>query len=138
MNITFRAENGMCPRFCYDTTVFYIQDRRASTGDYLYSLWSKEDKEEIIKFETHDEACEYAKKIKGAKCEYWSCNTRLYTSVNYNYIVVGNVVKKRETPTPLSGEFDSYLECLNFSKKYVADHIKRQEPEQVSLFQQSK
>ncbi len=134
MEITFRAENGVCPRFCYDMTVFFIQDRKNSIGNWLYSLWSKEDAEEIIKFETHEEAKSYVRWLKGVKCTYNTDGKWFYTSVYFYYIVVGNVVKKRETPTPLSGDFDSYLECLNFAKKYVADYIKKQELEQISMF----
>ena len=134
MEIAFRTEKGMCPRFCYGTTVFYIQDSKDYKGDWVYSLCFKENGEEVLKFETHDEAVDHVRKLKSVKNTYGTGNTLLFTSVNYNYIVVGNVVKKRKTPTPLSGDFDSYLECLNFSKKYVADYIKEQEQEQISMF----
>lgn len=138
MEITFKAENGMCPRFQYKDIVFFIQDKKDYKGDWVYSLWSKELTEEMLKFETHDAACEYMRSITGVQCKYWSGKTLLYTSVSYNYIIVDNIIRKRETPTQISWDFDSYLECLDFSKKHVADYIKRQEPEQMSLFQQSK
>ena len=131
--VTFKGENGFCPSYRYKDVDFYIKDKRDYKGDWVYSLWVQNKKKQEIQFVTHEEAIKHVRDIKGTKCVYNSGEKRLYISTNHHYIISGNTITKRETPTPISGDFDSYLECLSFSKKYVENYIAQHEPQQITL-----
>lgn len=132
MEIKFRAENGLCPYYIYKDTKFFIQDSKKSDG-YTYSLHLKHLKVKIEVFEDNEAAIDYINEIKGIRFLGSFSDGHLYTDISRYYSVKGNKVIIRPTDAPISGSFDSYADCLNFAKKYVADFIREQEPEQLSL-----
>lgn len=132
MNVTFKAENGHCPYFEYKDKRFYIKDSKNYKKEWVYSLYFKKiDKLAWIEFGTQKQALEHAEKRAKFVCE--SDGKRLYSNTLKEYIVDGNKVSRRYADTPLSGEFDSYNQCLEFAKEYIQNYITEHEPQQIEI-----
>jgi flavorubredoxin len=58
----------------------------------------------------------------------------LYTGTLFDFIICKNKVTVRETAKPLTGDFDTYNDCLLVAKEKVAEYIRLIEPEQISMF----
>lgn len=135
MKIAFRSENGLCPYFIYKNIKFYIQDKRRDNG-YVYYLCSKEiNPIEVRAFDTHELALEYVKSIERVNCIYDNRQSQmyLYTAKFKEYYIRGKELTIRNADKIIAGSFDSYKDCLEYSKEYVIDYIRTQEPEQLSF-----
>ena len=135
MEITFKAENGHCPYFIYENTRFYIQDEKQS-DQWEYSLCSMKLEKHVYNFKTIEEATEFLDNIKAhlearfSASELWKTKTHIYSlqKDKNNIKITERLDYKQE-----SGWFDSYLDCLKWSKEYVAKIIKASEPEQLMM-----
>lgn len=124
INIAFRSDNGYCPYFIHRNMKYFIQDERGYDGQYKYALYQKTlEPDEIINFKTNEEAIEYMKTLNKARCIYSEKDKRLFTSILYDYILIGTQLKIRKSSKPLSGNFDKYLDCLEFAKKYIGKEL---------------
>jgi hypothetical protein len=135
MDITFKAENGMCPYFIYNDTKFYIQDQRQG-NEWKYCLCSFKLEDQVYNFEDIKKAKEFLES-KEAVFKYSYSPGDFYTSRRYNFVIKQNESKikiiQRFNSEYESGWFDNYLDCLNWSKEYVAKTIKLSEPEQLMI-----
>ncbi len=132
MEINFRSECGLCPYFIYKDTKFFIRDTREGK-DYVYSTYLKNLKTTTEHFNSHKEACTYVNSKNNIRkiCEH--DGKILFTNYINEYIVNGDVVDIHCAARSVSGNFDKYIDCLNFSKEYVANFIKVAEPQQLEL-----
>lgn len=133
LKIKFTAESGFCPYFIYNCFKFFIQDTKTSNGEYTYSLYMKNINSEQKSFMKHEEAISFVNNIKGIRFIYTSEGRMLYSSVLHEYIIDDKKVIIRSAAQPMSGDFDNYIDCLNFAKQYVERFIILQEPEQIKL-----
>ena len=67
MEVNFRAERGLCPYFIYGNTKFFIKDSRDTRGMWVYTLYSKSLKKELMQFENQQEAVAYIIGKKGVR-----------------------------------------------------------------------
>lgn len=134
MKVTFRTENGCCPYFIWQDTMFYIQDRTDFKGHYTYALYCKStEPEKVMEFSNKEEVRKYIQSNQ-LRIAYSSGERCLYRDRLREYIVEGTTVIVKLKPKMLSDEFPKYLDCLEYAKQYVADYIGRQKPEQMLLF----
>ena len=133
MDVVFSSKNGFCPEFIYKKTKFYIKDRKQG-GNYVYFLCSWNLEFKTITFDTHKLVLEHVRSIKNVKCKYNNDHEEiLYSDIAKDYIIKKNVLTIRESYKVLTGEFDSYLSCLEYSKKYVSGVVDQIEPKQLNL-----
>ena len=136
MEINFKTHNGLCPYFTYDNTKFFIQDERQG-NDWKYSLCSRNLEKQVYNFKTIEDAKEFLDNMNARlkeiyqSHEYWVDSIHIYKLTNQNnknikITVIYDFVQK-------SGWFDNYLDCLKWSKEYVAKLIKSEEPEQIQM-----
>lgn len=134
IDVKFTREDGCCPYFLYENVKFYIQDTRDYKDEFVYQLYSKNLNSEYVSFCSTEEVDAYLKTVKGLKFVIRTDRAALYQTASYYYRVMGKILCKYETPTPLGGSYESYIDCLEFSKKYVLDYIKADSFEQKALF----
>jgi hypothetical protein len=51
----------------------------------------------------------------------------MYETLHKEYVITGNKIVVRNKPEFVALEFDSYIDCLKFAKKYVAEFIRKHE-----------
>ena len=135
MGVNFKMERGYCPYFIYKDTRFFIQDSKDYKNDYVYTLNTVAlNPDNELKFYSKDEALNYVREIKGTKLVYNDGSRYLFTNHRRKYIVNGNYVTIWLLPDVLSGTYESYKECLEFSKHYVTNYIKNLSHGQLKLF----
>jgi|GEM_PF-3077759 len=134
LDVKFKAHDGRCPYFRYRDTLYYIQDREEN-GSPQYSLmaWRLFEKVEI--FEEESQAVKWVEDQTAKQRTKWDEGNgwMLCQTSTRLYVIKSNEVTVKETPTPLTGEFDSYLDCLKVAKKRVQEIIEKTEPKQISL-----
>ena len=130
-DIKFSGKNGDCPYFIYEDYKFFIQDSKVGS-DWKYSLYMKDLKSDTLTFATDKEALNYIKSIDRIKYVCSSSNLSLYETIHKDYIINSNKINIKNKPEFIALEFDSYVECLKFAKKYVAEFIRKHE-RQISI-----
>lgn len=140
MKITFKAHDGLCPYYIYSEYKFFIRDKADYHGRYKYALYIQRMTEQTKTFDSAKDAMNYVKEIKGAKHIYTQYGTgrQLYTDRANDYVVTGNEVVIRPAEEMVSWWYDSYADCLNFSKEYVLNFIKDREPEQLTIYEKQR
>ena len=135
MNVNFRTRDGLCPYFEYEDNIFHIQDEKIN-NEYEYSLHHKKMHSEKVKnFKNLEEAIKYVTEEHKASFAYKYEDELLYSSITANYIIdPEGKTTIREKSRCVSKKFVSYIDCLYYSKKYVANFIKEQEPQQIDIF----
>lgn len=133
-DIKFSGKNGDCPYFIYDDYKFFIQNSKVG-NEWKYSLYMKDLKSDTLTFTTDKEALNYIKSIDKIKFVYSSefQNLQLYETIHKDYILNKNKINIKNKPEFIALDFDSYVDCLKFAKKYVAEFIKKHE-RQISIF----
>lgn len=131
-DIKFSGKNGDCPYFIYENNRFFIKDEKVGEK-WKYSLYVKNIEEHIINFKTHKEVIEYIKNIDKIKLITKYGDKSLYETKGKNYIVNKNEILIKDMAEFIALDFDSYMECLKFAKKYVAEFIRKHE-RQISMF----
>ncbi|WP_066500017.1 hypothetical protein [Abyssisolibacter fermentans] len=137
MKIAFRGKDGLCPYFINNKDKYFIQDEKVD-GVWKYKLMyvSLETKERVYdNFDTAETFTEAM--LKGKQYEKFYSDSYKKT-VGYKtktkfYIIKNNNLTIRMVPINLSSLFDSYRECLEFSK----DYVRKQLGEQLSFFKGS-
>lgn len=139
--ITFKAENGMCPYFMYDGTLYYILEEKNRSswidGDHTYELRSRKQMVKVTEYKTAKEIDEVIKGI-GAYLYITHFADRAYKKGQKLYCVSGLTITERYDYESLSGQFETYAECLEFSKKYIQNIIDEIEGKQTKLFEEGK
>lgn len=130
--IAFSSKNGFCPNFTYKNIKFYIQDRKRSSNDYGYSLYSKNIETKLLEFKTTEDVNNFLKSTCVKKCDRYSFG-EVFEDRKNRYILSDKIIKVSEKEVRITADFDSFEECLKFSKEYVLDFITKQEPEQLQL-----
>lgn len=123
MDVNFKRENGFCPYFIYKNTRYYIQDRKNRIGDYVYTLMSVNTDVETLLFPNKDAALDYIKGIKGIRYFGSTSDKEAYSNRIRLYIIQGSTVTVRHEPDILSGEFESYEQCLDFAKTFISEKL---------------
>lgn len=133
-DIKFSGKNGDCPYFIYDDYKFFIQDSKVG-NKWKYSLYMKDLKSDTLTFATDKEALNYIKSIDKIKFVYSSefQNLQLYETIHKDYILNKNKINIKNKPEFIALDFDSYVECLKFGKKYVSEFIKKHD-RQMTIF----
>lgn len=132
--VTFHSENGFAPSYIYKDTLFYIADKSNGRGGYTYMLCSIPINPVAIEEFASGEEVHRFLDSKKARLVYRSDNKYLFSGPGYEYILEGNKVTIKQKPKQLSDEYDKYLDCLNYAKKYVANYIESLEHRQYGLF----
>ncbi|MCK9470715.1 MAG: hypothetical protein M0Q88_03050 [Bacilli bacterium] len=134
MDVVFKRENGSCPYFTYKNIRFFIKDYPHG-NDYVYYLAERDLTEEIITFNTHKEALGYVINSMDKWPEYKDETEEkyMYTDNKKDYIINKNMLTIRNRAIRITADYDKYLECLEYAKKYVSHYIERHEPEQLRL-----
>lgn len=120
-DIRFRSENGLCPYFINHNQKYYIKDVKIS-GKWYYRLEVRElNTEQTLFFASPEEAQKYIlEKLTGKRYDSQKFNEfSVYITCNYIYIQSTATVTIRKTADVLTGEFETYLECLNYAKDYI-------------------
>jgi hypothetical protein len=133
-DIKFSGKNGDCPYFIYDDYKFFIQDSKVG-NEWKYSFYMKDLKSDTLTFATDKEALNYIKSIDKIKFVYSSefQNLQLYETIHKDYILNKNKINIKNKPEFIALDFDSYVECLKFGKKYVSEFIKKHD-RQMTIF----
>ena len=131
-DIKFNSENGSCPYFVHEDYRFFIQDNKVG-NKWRYSLYVKDMKSDNLVFADKKEATKYVMSIKGIKFVCQSQDLSLYETINKDYIINKNKVNIKNKPEFVALDFDSFLECLNFAKKYVEEFIRKND-RQMMMF----
>lgn len=133
-DIKFSGKNGDCPYFIYDDYKFFIQDSKVGS-EWKYSLYMKDLKSDTLTFATDKEALNYIKSIDKIKfvCSSEFQNLQLYETIHKDYILNKNKINIKNKPEFIALDFDSYVECLKFGKKYVSEFIKKHD-RQMTIF----
>lgn len=134
MDVVFKRENGSCPYYIYKNIRFFIKDY-LYTDDYVYYLAERDLREEIITFNTHEEALDHVVNTMDKWPEYKDETEEkyMYTDNKKYYIINKNTLIIRNRATRITADYDSYYECLEYAKKYVSNYIEKHEPEQLQL-----
>lgn len=125
MTINFRANDGLCPYFETGNLRFYIQDHKQG-GEYKFALMVKKTWR-IVKKSQHKGSwlCgvveRYLKKTKYKRSYALSYSYTVYETNNNMFYVKDKELIIRPVEKLLAGWFDSYHECLNYSKKLIED-----------------
>jgi hypothetical protein len=133
-DIKFSGKNGECPYFIYDDYKFFIQDSKVG-NEWKYSLYMKDLRSDTLTFATDKEALNYIKSIDKIKfvCSSEFQNLQLYETIHKDYILNKNKINIKNKPEFIALDFDSYVECLKFGKKYVSEFIKKHD-RQMTIF----
>ncbi len=140
MNITFKSENGSCPKFIHNGTIFYLLEEKDSFGEMSWVLKSKK-----IGFieKTPKKVCTYSLLKRFFKNKtYGVYNKPAYKVIqkgDYTFyywhgkqiatdgrVITIQYESKYERPY-----FNSYAECLANAKEYIS---KTYMNEQLNLF----
>lgn len=134
LDVKFKAHDGRCPYFEHSDILYYIQDREDG-GQMQYTLMAWPRRERVEMFADEKQAIEWVEKQVAGQRVKWDEGRGwiLCQASSHYYIIRGKQVTVKETPTPLTGEFDSYLDCLKSAKKRVEEIIDEIEPKQMSL-----
>lgn len=126
--IKFSSKNGDCPNFTYDDYRFFIREAKVGSS-WKYSLYMKDMRSDTLTFATDKEALNYIQSINRIKfvCKSEFENLSLYETMHKDYIINSNKINIKNKPEFVVLEFDSYIDCLKFAKKYVANFITRHE-----------
>lgn len=122
--VKFKIGNGCNPTFMHNNVKFFISDRKNEYKKWVYSLCSRNLDETTRMFDDHKEALAYVRSIKNVKCVHGLHRAYIFETVMNEYIVRDNTVTERETFNLISGEFESFKDCLKWSKAYINKVIK--------------
>lgn len=131
-DIRFKTENGFCPYFIYAGKKYFIRDTKIN-DKWMYRLEVKTiNNNQTLSFLSQEEAQAYiSEKINRQRYTCLRLSDRTgYIATDTIYVLKANIVEIIKTPDPLSGEFDTYAECLDFAKSY----IEKLENNQMTLF----
>lgn len=131
-DIRFSGTNGDCPYFKYDDYKFFISDGKVG-NEWKYSFYMKDTKSDHLTFEDVKKAKEYVLSINRVRfvCTYGDLS--MYETMHKEYVISGKKVTIKNKPEIIAIEFDKYVDCLKFAKKYVTEFIKKRE-RQISIF----
>ncbi len=127
MNITFHGVDGRCPHFLAPNGVNYIIRDQKVGSDYQYYLTADSHKPKVLKFESNDDVDAFIDgKTDRRRYSVAKIDDKIGYFMNHVTIIKENkTVTLRYTPDVVSGMFESYVDCLNFAKEYVAGEIEQ-------------
>ncbi len=140
--VVFTRKNGCRPFHIYDSYKYFIQDYNVSNKRnifvYNYALKvEKIEEDEPIKFNSFQEARDYTlQKLKNERYIYLSAGggtTEGYEVGDLMYCITGSILTIRKTSNLIADGFETYEECLKFSKQYVRK-VREKENVQLSMF----
>ena len=139
MGITFKAHDGLCPYYIYREYKFFIRDKFVH-GSFKYALFVQCMTDEHKFFVDNNAAIEYVRSLPNIRHIYTQYGTgkRFYSDKSNDYFIIGNEVIIRPSEEMVSWWYDSYADCLKFSKEYVLNFIKDREPEQLTIYEKQR
>ena len=131
-DVKFRIKNtGDCPRYKeYYITNKYVGKDIYSHDAYEYALF-KDPKIETVRFDSFEKAEEWVKKEIGTIFSTWysyddkRIRAVIIKDVVYRIWKESNTVDIQQPPERLTPFYDNYRDCLEASKKIVADKEKQ-------------
>lgn len=137
MNIKFKKANGNAPYFIYKENKYTIENRsKTYDNKYLFQLMLRKVNPTIEKqkFKTHSEVLDYVRENIKENYEIWRFNPEIvFATETLFYIINKNELRIDRRAIPLSIEFESYSDCLDYSKEYVSRILREKEPVQLRL-----